>query len=156
MLPLNRDEQGNFRPPLHWAAHGLRLGLFAAGCALGLVTYDALGSALSLLGGEPMYFRANAGAPHPSQCRVGLSRAYGPLMVCVCAGLGSISCSLVLPTLFYARLAWRDASAPARCGLAALLVLAAGLVVLVTGMNICELSERCSGRQAGGGGAGGG
>ncbi|KAL4447326.1 hypothetical protein ABPG77_007359 [Micractinium sp. CCAP 211/92] len=121
VLPLNRDEHGNFCPPLHWAAHGLRLGLFATGCAPGLVAYDALGSALSLLG-----------------------------------GLGSISCSLVLPTLFYARLAWQDGLAAARCGLASLLVLAAGLVVLVTGMNVCELSERCSGRQAVGGGAGGG
>lgn len=53
VLPLSRDDQGNFHPPRHWAAHGLRLALFAAGCTLSLTAYDALGSALSLLGGEP-------------------------------------------------------------------------------------------------------
>ncbi|KAL4443562.1 hypothetical protein ABPG75_011299 [Micractinium tetrahymenae] len=120
VLPLTRDEQGSFHPPLHWAAYALRLGLFAAGCTLGLTAYDALGSALSLLG-----------------------------------GLGSISCSLVLPTVFYSLLAWRRSSRPARCGLAALLLLGAGLVVLVTGMNICELSQRCGGGHAGGGAGGG-
>lgn len=121
VLPLAREEQGNFHPPLRWAAHGLRLGLFAAGCTLGLVAYDALGSALSLLG-----------------------------------GLGSISCSLVLPTVFYMLLAWRHSSPAARCALVTLLALGAGLVVLVTGMNVCELSERCSGRHAGGSGTDGG
>lgn len=170
MLPLAREEQGNFHPPLRWAAHGLRLGLFAAGCTLGLVAYDALGSALSLLGGEPdrpcQGWCSKPPNPHPTpdapdpppgdECIVSRSCGACTAPPPAPAGLGSISCSLVLPTVFYMLLAWRHSSPAARCALVTLLALGAGLVVLVTGMNVCELSERCSGRHAGGSGTDGG
>lgn len=58
-------------------------------------------------------------------------------------GLGSISCSLLLPTAFYARLAWPRLRAPARTGLVLLLGLGAALVCLITGTNLCDLSAPC-------------
>lgn len=51
MLPLARDEHGNFTPPRRYLAHMLRLAIFAGGSLLALGTYSVLGSALSLLGG---------------------------------------------------------------------------------------------------------
>lgn len=52
VLPLSHDASGGFRPPKRRATLALRLGLFA-GCSLvALTAYDALGSVLSLLGGE--------------------------------------------------------------------------------------------------------
>ena len=50
-LPLSRDEHGAYHPPLHYVVYGLRLALFAVGVLLGLTAYDALGAALSMLGG---------------------------------------------------------------------------------------------------------
>ncbi|PSC72470.1 Vacuolar amino acid transporter 1 [Micractinium conductrix] len=108
-LPLSRDEHGAYHPPLHYVVYGLRLALFAVGVLLGLTAYDALGAALSMLG-----------------------------------GLGSISASLVLPTTFFALLAWRGARPATRVALAALLLLAGGMVVLITGMNVCDLVPRCA------------
>lgn len=51
LLPFARDAAGNFRPPLHWVTHALRVALFALGTLLALSAYRVLGSALSLLGG---------------------------------------------------------------------------------------------------------
>lgn len=63
-------------------------------------------------------------------------------------GLASITCSLVLPTAFYARLAWGGLRWPARTGLAALLAVGVALVLLITGTNICDmLGQRCHLRQ---------
>lgn len=51
VLPLTRDAAGAYCPPLSWVTAALRLGIFAAGTALALGAYSALGAALSLLGG---------------------------------------------------------------------------------------------------------
>ena len=72
-------------------------------------------------------------------------------------GLGSITCSLLLPVGFYTLLAWRQLGRPARAGLAAMLALGAALVCLITATNLCDMTGRCqrSGhRGAGSGGIG--
>jgi vesicular inhibitory amino acid transporter len=58
-------------------------------------------------------------------------------------GIGSISCSLLLPTAFYALLAWRRLSPLHRAGLSALLGLGTLLVCLIAAMNICDMSASC-------------
>lgn len=69
-------------------------------------------------------------------------------------GLASISCSLLLPTAFYALLSWRRLGVPAKLGLGALLAVGAALVVLITASNICDLLERCRERHSHSGGSG--
>lgn len=51
VLPLTRDAEGAYCPPLRWVTAALRLAIFGAGTALALGAYSALGAALSLLGG---------------------------------------------------------------------------------------------------------
>lgn len=71
-------------------------------------------------------------------------------------GLASISCSLLLPTAFYALLSWRRLGVPAKLGLGALLAVGVALVVLITSSNICDLLERCRERHSHSGGSGNG
>lgn len=71
-------------------------------------------------------------------------------------GLASISCSLLLPTAFYASLSWRRQGWAARAGLAALLALGAALIALVTTTSLCDMTQRCGAHHGGGGNAWGG
>lgn len=55
--------------------------------------------------------------------------------------VASLSCSLLMPVLFYALLAWKELGRAARAGLAALLALGAVLMVYLTTQNILHLTR---------------
>lgn len=77
-------------------------------------------------------------------------------VISLVGGLASISCSLLLPTAFFARLAWKDLGKPARAGLVALLVGGSVLVCFITAQNVADIAAHVRQRQGGGGEGGSG
>lgn len=55
------------------------------------------------------------------------------------------ACPQVLPSAFYARLAWHRLGGAAKAGLLCMLCLALCMALLVTGINACELLPACHG-----------
>ncbi|KFM27547.1 Vacuolar amino acid transporter 1 [Auxenochlorella protothecoides] len=73
---------------------------------------------------------------------VGLSYAALDSIACVMSlvgGVASLSCSLLMPTLFYVKLAWAELGAARRGALLALLGLGSALMVFITSQNVVQL-----------------
>lgn len=90
--------------------------------------------------------------PPPLQLALTAHRVLGATLS-LAGGLASLSCSLLLPTWFYASLSWQHLRWHARAGLVALLAGGGSLVILVVGSNVCDMVGGCGSHHSSGGGA---
>ncbi|CAL8462945.1 g2479 [Coccomyxa elongata] len=57
-------------------------------------------------------------------------------------GFASISCSLLMPSLFYLILFWKELGIPHRTGVVVLLVVGTALLVLIVGQNVIDIAQK--------------
>ncbi len=72
------------------------------------------------------------------------------ILISLIGGLCSMTCSLLLPSLFFACLYWRDLGPVGRCGTVLLLVFGVSMLVLIVTINLFALLQQLQCRQASG------
>ncbi|CAL5228951.1 g12183 [Coccomyxa viridis] len=60
-------------------------------------------------------------------------------------GFASLSCSLLMPSLFYLILFWKELARGSRAGVITLLVMGVALLVLITGQNAWDIAQKAGG-----------
>lgn len=69
------------------------------------------------------------------------------ILVSLTGGLCSMTCSLLLPALFFACLYWQEMKTFGRCGIVALLIFGMCMLVLIVAQNLQAMRSQLQGRQ---------